>query len=105
MEKSYYKPFFFQRADIPTGEILSMMEDDLAQLDTAPHDQKGVLLALRTRKGIVSTLTESYCPTHPRLYPLVQQLNDIKAHNSPEMIGEVISALESILQNIVQEKA
>ncbi|MEJ2759009.1 MAG: hypothetical protein P8046_11060, partial [Anaerolineales bacterium] len=44
VEKSYYKPFFFQRADIPTEEILSMLESDLTQLQSVTQDQKGVLL-------------------------------------------------------------
>jgi len=98
--KSYYKPFFFQRADIPTGEILSMLARDLEQLRGAPHDRKGILLALRIRKGIVSTLVESYCPTHPSLYPWVQQLGSIKIQNSPEVIGDVMTMLENILQEI-----
>ena len=103
VEKSYYKPFFFQRADISSEEILSMLESDLAQLNAVPRDRRGVLLALRTRKGVVSTLTESYCPTHPGLYPLVQQLNGIQAQNSPQVIEEVITGLGAIQQVLIKE--
>ncbi len=104
VEKSYYRPFFFQRADIPTAEISSMLAHDLEQLRAVPHDRKGILLALRIRKGTVSTLTESYCPTHPSLYPWVQQLDGIKAQNSPEVIGKIKSALELIQQALIKER-
>lgn len=104
VEKSYYRPYFFARAVYSTEEMIAMLEDDLAQLHAAPRDRKGILLALRIRKGAVSTLTESYCPTHPLLYPWVQRLEGVPTKNSPEMIEEILIALKAIQQHIAKEK-
>ena len=72
VEKSYYTPYFFERVTYTLEEILALLDEDIERLENASRDQKGVLLALRIRKGTALTLTESYCPLHPRLYPWLQ---------------------------------
>lgn len=104
VEKSYYRPYFFARAVFSTDEMIAMLEDDLAQLHAAPRDKKGILLAVRIRKGIVSTLAESYCPTHPLFYPWVQQLEGIPTQNSTAMIDVIITTLETIRGEILYTK-
>lgn len=97
VEKSDYKPFFFDRVTVTTEEIIAMLEDDLARLRNAPQDKKGVVQAVRIRKGVVSTLTESYCPAHPWHYPPVAQLDAVKASTNPAVIGEIAGRIEAIL--------
>ena len=96
VEKSYYKPYFFDRVAYTKEEIIALLTEDIQRLEDAPHDQKGVLLALRLRKGTVLTLAESFCPLHPRLYPLVTALENIPVSKDPVLIAAIISAMEKI---------
>ena len=97
VRKSYYAPYFFDRVAYTREEIIALLEEDIQRLEETTHNQKGVLLALRIRKGTVLTLTESYCPLHPRLYPLVTALEPITVSKDPATISTTISALKNIL--------
>ena len=101
VEKSYYTPYFFERVTYTWEEILSLLDEDIARLENAPKDQKGVLLALRIRKGTALTLTESYCPLHPWLYPLVVALEKVPVSKDPTIIGEVSTALSKLRHSLV----
>jgi hypothetical protein len=96
VEKSYYKPYFFDRVTYTKEEIIALLEEDIQRLEKTTQNQKGVLLALRIRKGMVLTLTESYCPLHPRLYPLVADLDQIAVSKDPAVIPEVLDRLIEI---------
>ena len=100
VEKSYYKPFFFDRVTLSTEEVRQMLASDLEQLSTASRDQKGVLLANRIRKGTAAALMETFCPAHPGLYPLAAELEKIKTRNDPNTIDEVASALKNLLAEL-----
>ncbi|MFN2143969.1 MAG: hypothetical protein ACK2T7_01390 [Anaerolineales bacterium] len=100
VEKSYYKPYFFERVAYSREEIINLLTEDIQQMEDASPDQKGVLLALRIRKGTVLTLTESYCPLHPRLYPLVADLENLPVSKDPALIADTIKALNKILSGI-----
>ena len=97
VEKSYYKPYFFDRVTLSTGEVRQMLAADLEQLSTASRDHKGVLLANRIRKGTVATLLETYCPAHPELYPLAAALEKIQVRNDPAVMDAVASAIKNLL--------
>lgn len=100
VRKSYYTPYFFERSNLTRAEIVQLLEDEITQLHTAPRDRSGIMQAMRIRKGVFATLAESYCPTHPRLYPLVQELDAIKASRDPGVIDELQLKLEQILGSI-----
>lgn len=104
VEKSYYRPYFFARSVYSTDEMIAMLADDLEQLRTAPQDKKGILLAVRIRKGAISTLTESYCPTHPLLYHWVQRLESIPTQNNIAMVDVICTALENIQREVMYTK-
>ena len=104
VENSYYAPFFFQRATISTKEAVTMLEKDIAKLETLPREAKGVLAATRIQKGIVATLAETYCPTHPLMYPLVQELNAIRASSTPAVIDEIASSLQALLTALSEKE-
>jgi len=91
--KSYYNPFFFERAALIAGEVQQMLAADLEQLAGISRDMRGILTAERIRKGTVSMLAESYCPKHPALYPLVAGLEQIQARKDPAVIDEIIATL------------
>ena len=97
VERSYYSPYFFDRVTVSRQEMIQILQDEIAELQTAARDRSGILLALRSRKGVVSTLAESYCPTHPVLYPLVQELDAVKVSNDPGVVDAVLAKLEAIL--------
>jgi len=97
VEKSYYKPYFFDRVTVSTEEVKAILQADREQLGRLPLDKKGIVQAVRIRKGVVSTLTESYCPAHPWLYPQVARLNALKNSTAPSSIGEIERQLEMIL--------
>ena len=97
VEKSYYKPYFFDRVTITTDEIITMLEADLSRLQELPQDKKGVVGAFRVRKGVVSTMVESYCPLHPWHYPFVARLDGIPTSANPAVIGEVETHLSELL--------
>ena len=96
VEKSYYTPYFFDRVTYTREEIIDLLDEDIARLETASLDQKGVMLALRIRKGTALTLTESYCPLHPRLYPLVAELEQVPISKDPAVITSIIEKLTTI---------
>lgn len=100
VEKSYYRPYFFERVTISTDEVVAMLEADLARLREMPQDKKGVVGALRIRKGIVSTMVESYCPAHPWYYPLAARLDAIPTSADPAVIGQIEAQLAEILAGI-----
>lgn len=104
VKNSYYAPYFFERAALPGGEMIRMVEEEISQLQAAPQDSSGIMLAMRARKGIYATLAESYCPTHPKLYPLVQELDAIKASNNPGVIEVVTAKLQEILAALRAQK-
>ena len=97
VRKSYYTPYFFDRVTVSRTEMIQMLEEEIAQILAAPRDQSGILQAMRTRKGVYATLAESYCPTHPILYPLVQELDAIKVRSNPDVVDEIANKLEEIL--------
>jgi hypothetical protein len=96
LEKSYYTPYFFERVTYTREEIISLIDEDIARLENSPQDQKGVLTALRIRKGTALTLTESYCPLHPRLYPLVAALEQVPVSKDPAVIIAILDQLRAI---------
>jgi len=73
-----------------------MLEEESGKLADIPRDRSGVMVAMRIRNGVVTTLAESYCPTHPMLYPLVQDLDSVKASSDPRVIDEVVAKLDAI---------
>lgn len=98
--RSYYTPFFFERAALTTAEVRQMLAADLEELAGISRDMRGVLAAERIRKGTVSMLAESYCPNHPKLYPLVAALEKIRARKDPAVIDEVAGALAEIRNSL-----
>ncbi|MBN2044372.1 MAG: hypothetical protein JW757_05060 [Anaerolineales bacterium] len=96
VEKSYYTPYFFDRVTYTKAEILSLLDQDIHQLENASPDQTGIMLALRIRKGTALTLAESFCPLHPRLYPLVAELEHSPISKDPVIIQATISSLRKI---------
>ena len=96
VEKSYYKPFFFDRVNISREEIKAMLSCDLAELEKCPKDQKGILKAIRIRKGTTLILLESYCPLHPELYPVVAELESIASRKDASTIEATIASLRKI---------
>lgn len=100
VKSSYYKPYFFERVTVTTSEAVAMLKDDLERLQTAPRDKKGVVQAIRIRKGVVSTLTESYCPAHPWHYPPVARMDAIKTSADPAVIEQIELILTQILQEL-----
>lgn len=99
--KSYYAPFFFERAALTADEVRLMLAADLEQLAATGRDLRGVLAAERIRKGTTSMLAESYCPNHPALYPLVAVLEKIRARKDPAVIAEVTDAIEAIRNSLI----
>lgn len=97
VERSYYTPYFFDRVTLSSEEMIRMIGEDIKRLEAATPDRDGILLAMRIRKGVVTTLAESYCPTHPMLYPSVQDLDAVKASSDPAVIDTVKDKLEAIL--------
>jgi hypothetical protein len=104
VEKSYYTPFFFRRATLSTKEAAAMLEEDIAKLESLPRETKGILAATRIQKGIVATLAETYCPTHPLLYSPVQELDAIRASSTPAVIDEISSRLNDILMALTNKE-
>jgi hypothetical protein len=102
--KSYYTPFFFERAALTTDEVRQMLDADLEQLAATGRDLRGVLAAERIRKGTASMLAESYCPKHPALYPLVAALDKIRARKDPSVIDEVAEAIAGIRAGLELEE-
>ncbi|HKJ28528.1 MAG TPA: hypothetical protein VJ965_12870, partial [Anaerolineales bacterium] len=99
---SYYKPYFFERVTVTAADLVGIVQADLARLADAPQDKKGVVLAFRIRKGVVSTMTESYCPIRPWHYPPVTRLGAVKTSADPAVIGDIRSHLETILTILKQ---
>jgi hypothetical protein len=100
VEKSYYKPYFFDRVAYTKEEIITLLDEDIHQLENAAPDQKGVLLALRIRKGTALTMTENYCPLHPRLYPLVAELEQVPVSKDPATIAIILEKLSELRKAI-----
>ena len=100
VEKSYYTPYFFERVVYTRQEITALLDEDIQRLESTNPDQKGVLLALRIRKGTALTLTESYCPLHPRLYPLVAELEQVPVSKDPATITQILEKLTAIRKAI-----
>jgi hypothetical protein len=100
VEKSYYKPFFFDRSALKRTEAIQILEDEIRQLQRAARDRRGIRQALRVRNGVSVTLAETYCPCHPMLYPLVQELDAIKASTDPTLIDDLETKLKEILNAI-----
>jgi len=96
VENSYYRPYFFARVTVTREEMVHMLEEEMGKLADIPRDRSGVMAAIRIRKGVVTTLAESYCPTHPMLYPLVQDLDSVKASSDPSVIDKVTAKLDAI---------
>jgi hypothetical protein len=51
---------------------------------------------MRIRKGTVLALTETFCPLHPTLYPLVAELESVQLSKDPAVIDAMIEKLEAI---------
>ena len=100
VRKSYYVPYFFDRVTYTREDIIALLNDDIQRLEDSPRNQKGVLLALRIRKGTGLLLTESYLPLHPRLYPLVANLENIPISKDPALITATITAIKKTLSEI-----
>ena len=100
VRKSYYTPYFFERSSLTRGDVIQMLDDEIVRLNAVPRDHIGIMQAMRIRKGVFAALAESYCPTHPRLYPLVQELDGIKFSRDPGMINELELKLKEILASI-----
>ncbi len=102
--KSYYAPYFFERRPISTDDMIAMLEADLTQLRESPRDTKGVMSALRIRKGTFSSLAEMYCSHYPLLYYYAQQLEQIRPSKDPAVIDAIEQAIEKILTQVRQNK-
>lgn len=100
VQKSYYTPYFFERSSLSSTEITQMLKDEIEKLRAAPRDRSSIMLAMRIRKGVYATLAESFCPLHPHLYPLVQELDAIRASSDPAVMDAVQAKLEEILAAI-----
>ncbi len=96
VEKSYYTPYFFDRVTLSREEMLTMLSADLTQLETLSLDPKGILQAIRIRKGTTLTFMESYCPLHPELYPLVADLEAIVSRKDNATIEFTIACFRKI---------
>jgi len=96
VENSYYRPYFFARVTVTREDMVHMLEEEMGKLADIPRDRSGVMAAMRIRNGVFTTLAESYCPTHPMLYPLVQDLDSVKASSDPSVIDEVKAKLDAI---------
>ena len=96
VENSYYRPYFFARVTVTREDMIQMLEEEMEKLADIPRDRRGVMAAMRIRNGVVTTLAESYCPTHPMLYPLVQDLDSVRASSDPSVIDEVKSKLDAV---------
>lgn len=100
VQKSYYTPYFFERSNLTRVEMIRILEDEIVQLQSVPRDRSGIMQAMRIRKGVYATLAETYCLTHPWLYPLVQELDAIKASRDPGVIDQLERTLKEVLASI-----
>ena len=97
----YYKPYFFTRPVLNTTDVLDLLEQDIHQLDEIPRDKRGLLAALRIKKGIYATLSEQYCPTHPLIYYFIGELNTSTNNAKTENIAVLHDHL-SVLQTQIR---
>ncbi|MBN2503365.1 MAG: hypothetical protein JXB38_21495 [Anaerolineales bacterium] len=97
---SYYTPYFFTRLVIDTGDVLNLLAQDIQQLDAAPHDKRGLLVAMRIKKGLYATLIEEYCPTHPLIYYFVSELNSGTDNARIENIAVIRARLTNLQTQI-----
>jgi hypothetical protein len=76
--RSYYAPYFFDRVTLSTSEVITMVEDDIRQLQTLPDTPQGRAAGGRILKGTALALGENYCPRHPQFFVLVAQLETFR---------------------------
>ena len=100
VRRSNYAPYFYARAVLTPDDVKEMLDADISRLRDAPLDRSGIVLAMRVRKGTVLALTETFCPLHPTLYPLVAELESIRLSKDPAVIGEMIEKL-TVLRSAV----
>jgi hypothetical protein len=94
--RSNYAPYFYDRAVLKPEDVKEMLDADITRLKAAPHDRSGIVQAMRIRKGTVLAFTETFCPLHPTLYPLVGELESVRLSKDPAVIGAMIEKLEAI---------
>lgn len=100
VRRSNYAPYFYARAVLTPDDVKEMLDADISRLRDAPLDRSGIVLAMRVRKGTVLALTETFCPLHPTLYPLVAELESIQLSKDPAVISEMIEKL-TVLRSAV----
>lgn len=101
VRRSYYAPYFFDRVTLTSEEVLTMLEEDIRQLDTLPDTPKGRAAAGRICKGTALALIENYCPLHPEIFPLAAELESYRLLREQDRLLAARDLMETIRNGLV----